>query len=443
MSGAASDLRIGNDYLDRGLAERVASIRAYLLSGRVPPPVGLPGKGEASHVVPLLREMEETVSLIREVFTGSQRSSAYPTLLSYDDPPSTLFVPDALSNSDHIKFGLKGSLAASLCYIIYTSLAWPEISTAVVTCILTALSTVGASRQKQVLRVTGAIVGGVIVGIGAQMFILPYLDSISGFTLLFIAVTVVASWFATSSPRLSYFGVQLALAFYIINLQEFKVQTSLTVARDRVLGILLGLTMMWLVFDQLWSAPAAVEMKKAFISSLRLQAQLASEPSSKDLRVSLERIYSLRETINTSLENVRAFTDAVLFEFGPSRQQDVALRRQIVRWQTQLRMLFLMQIAWLKYSLQLPGFELPEAIRVSQQEFDDRLVEMLDGMADRIEGKAPKEKENFKDSFERLERKIRACCSEEPQEELASKLQTFLTLFCRIENFTLSLDEEI
>ena len=47
----------------------------------------------------------------------------------------------------------------------------------------------------------------------------------------------------------------MALAFYLINLQEFAIQTSLSVARDRVVGILLGLFMMWLVFDQLWGVP--------------------------------------------------------------------------------------------------------------------------------------------------------------------------------------------
>jgi multidrug resistance protein MdtO len=65
------------------------------------------------------------------------------------------------------------------------------------------------------------------MGIGAQIFILPYLDSIAGFTLLFLAVTIPAAWIATSSPRLSYFGVQIAVAFYLINLSEFKAQTSL------------------------------------------------------------------------------------------------------------------------------------------------------------------------------------------------------------------------
>ena len=169
---------------------------------------------------------------------------------------------------------MKGCLAASLCYFIYTALDWRGISTAVVTCILTALTTIGSSRQKQVLRIAGAMAGGLVIGMGSQVFILPYLDSIVGFTLLFVAVTFVAAWFATSGPRLSYFGIQLALAFYLINLQEFKMQTSLTVARDRVVGILLGLFMMWLVFDQLWSAPTVVEMRKSFISLFQLLAQL-------------------------------------------------------------------------------------------------------------------------------------------------------------------------
>src|ERR1700741_739806 len=230
--------------------------------------------------------------------------------LKSDNSPVTLFARDALSNSDYLKFGLKGCLAASLCYIIYTSLAWPGISTAVVTCILTALTTVGSSRQKQVLRVTGAIVGGVILGIGAQVFILPYLDSIAGFTLLFVAVTIVAAWIATSSPRLSYFGVQFALAFFVINLQEFKMQTSLTVARDRIIGILLGLLMMWLVFDRLWSAPAVEEMKKSFVTSLRLLGQLFGLPLSKDISVVIEQTSALREKTNTNLDKVRLLADA-------------------------------------------------------------------------------------------------------------------------------------
>jgi multidrug resistance protein MdtO len=79
--------------------------------------------------------------------------------------------------------------------------------------VFTALSAIGSSHQKQALRIAGAIAGGIVMGIGAQVFILPALDSIAGFTLLFISVTIIVSWLATSTPRISYFGVQAAIAF--------------------------------------------------------------------------------------------------------------------------------------------------------------------------------------------------------------------------------------
>jgi multidrug resistance protein MdtO len=433
----------------RALAASIASIHADLLSGRVPGRIEVNSENETSGGVPLLREMEKTVALIPMVFCGSGSISAYVPSPPADEPAhepaheqrSTLFVADALSNPEHLKFGLKGCLAASLCYILYNSVDWPGISTAITTCLLTALSTVGASRQKQVLRFAGAIGGGVVAGMGAQVFILPYVDSIAGFTLLFVVVTGMAAWFATSGPRLSYFGVQFAVAFYLIHLQEFTIQTSLAVARDRVAGIMLGLFMMWLVFDQLWGSSAAVEMRRTFISNLRSLGQLVREPLPGTEKT--WRGDSLRETINTNFDKVRSMADGVLFELGPSRQGDLALRNQIRRWQPQLRTLFMTRIALVKYRLQLPGFELPEPARVAQQEFDNRLAGMLDGMADRMEGKPPQGTDRFEDAFERLERTVRSCRLDGRQELLTAEMQTFLTLSGSIENMTLSLDKEI
>jgi multidrug resistance protein MdtO len=286
------------------------------------------------------------------------------------------------------------------------------------------------------VRISGAVVGGVVVGIGSQVFILPYLDSIAGFTLLFALATGAAAWFVTSSPRFSYFGSQFAVAFYLINLGEFRIQTSLVPARDRVAGILLGLFMMWLIFDQLWGAPAVVEMKRTFISNLRLLAQLVKDPFSGENRLEIERSYSLRETINANFDKVLNLADGVLFEFSSSRQQDLALRSRIRQWQPRLRTLFVTAIALVKYRLQLPGFELPETVRVAQQEFDNRLARTLVGMASRIDGEAPRPEDRFEDSFERLEQTVRA-------EMLTPELKTFLILSHNIESVASSLDKEI
>jgi multidrug resistance protein MdtO len=317
---------------------------------------------------------------------------------------------------------------------------WPGISTSVTTCLLTALSTVGSSHQKQILRIGGALVGGFVLGMGSQIFILPYLDSIVGFALLLIAVTAFAAWFMTSSPQLSYFGIQVAVAFYLINLSEFKIQTSLEVARDRVVGIWFGLCVMWLVFDRLWSMPAAREMVRTFISNLRLIAQFAREPVSGNLKAATARRFALGETINTNLDKVRALADGVLLEFGRSREQDLALRNRIRRAQPQIRVLFIMQIAEWKYRAQLPGFELPQVIAVAQREFDDRLAESLDAMADGIEGRSTPVQQTLEEALAKLDRAIQV---HRPTGVLAGRLQALLVLGRRIESSMVSLTNEI
>jgi multidrug resistance protein MdtO len=376
------------------------------------------------------------------VFTDSRSIQEY--LPSADDSRERrLIALGSFENPAHLQFALKGCLAASVCYMIYSAVDWPGISTAVTTCLLTALSTIGSSRQKQLLRISGAIIGGFVIGMGSQIFILPYIDSIVGFTILFIPVTAFASWIMTSSPRLSYMGIQVALAFYLINLSEFKMQTSLEVARDRVVGILLGLFIMWLVFDQIWGSPAAVEIRKTFISNLRLLAQFAREPLSKNQRTAIARSITLGEVINGNFDQMRALADGVLLEFGPSRVQDLALRSRIRQWQPQLRTLFLMQIALWRYRVQLPGFELPEPVLAAQQELDYKSAKLLDDMADHLEGKAFRGQDNLEDSFEQLTQTVRTWSSDGPQQAFADQLQTFLTLSRNSESLTMSLSKSI
>src|SRR5262245_26859265 len=176
----------------RNLVSSIASIRNDLISRRIPAAVQFNRDEESARAVPLLGEMENTVTLIPETFAGSPSTDRH--LASSDDiPRPALFAPDALVNPEHFQFALKGCLAASGCYVFYNAAAWPGISTSVTTCLLTALSTIGASHQKQILRMAGVIGGGLLLGIGSQVFILPHLDSIAGFTVLFVFVTALSS----------------------------------------------------------------------------------------------------------------------------------------------------------------------------------------------------------------------------------------------------------
>jgi multidrug resistance protein MdtO len=209
-----------------------------------------------------------------------------------------------------------------------------------------------------------------------------------------------------------------------------------------VVGILFGLIMMWFVFDQLWGASALSDMKTAFLSALRLLAQFAREPVSRDYQVAAERSYSLREAINSSFDSVRASADGVLFEFGPSRQQDLLWRSRIREWQPQLRLIFIADIALWKFRAGLPGFELPRTVGAAQRTFDDELARALEGIADRIEGR-PSQTGPFEVSLASLEGAVSTYEGSEPQPATAGRFAAFLYLHRRNESLTSSLQKEI
>ncbi len=300
---------------------------------------------------PLLSEIESMVSLMPAIF--SEENAVDPTLEPLEDAPDSMriFIPDAFSNPEHLRYILGGTIASMLCYIFYVSLDWPNLSTSVTTCVLTALTSVGSSRQRQLLRVLGFVLGGVIAGLGAQIFILPYIDSITGFTVLFATMSAVAAWIGTSSSRLAYAGVQFAFAFYLINLSDFSFNTSLAAPRDRVLGVLLGTSMMWLVFERFFPRSATDEMVRIFVRNVRSMSELVSFTPSREGPDAMLKVRRLREDIYRRFGEVNAQSDAVPFETGPLRAAHMAARDRIRRWQTYLRSFYLLEAPLLQFRL--------------------------------------------------------------------------------------------
>ncbi|MGA9461822.1 MAG: FUSC family protein [Terracidiphilus sp.] len=308
-------------------------------------------EGHPSSKFPMLHEMERVVALITEVF---QRD---PTINPRQNPPGpdwwrTLFLPDAFENPEYQRFALAGCLAASVCYILYNALDWPGIGqTCVLTCIVTALSTIGSSLQAQFLRFAGFVAGGLIMGISAQILILPGIDSIFGFALFFAAGTAIAAWFATSSPRLSFFGMQMALSFYFVNLQDAHIQTDLTIARDKAIGVLLGILAMGFIFDRFGTKSDAEQLQKLLARNIRMLAQLAVCPVTRDRAIAVAQISHLRSQINDNFASLGTQMDAARFEFEfrHRREQDVAECDRIQRAQPGLRSIFLLELSLLSH----------------------------------------------------------------------------------------------
>jgi multidrug resistance protein MdtO len=160
----------------RKVSERLEEVRRDLLQSQVPAPCAL-CLAQPSAGVPILPEMERIVDLIFDVF---RRGESERDFAEQRGVPSRLglLVPDAFQNPEYLRFALAGCITASLCYVLYNALDWPGTNTSVLTCIITALTTIGTSIQKQFARLAGFTIGSLIIGIPAQIFIFPNLDTI-------------------------------------------------------------------------------------------------------------------------------------------------------------------------------------------------------------------------------------------------------------------------
>jgi multidrug resistance protein MdtO len=366
------------------LAQHVSDLRESLIHRRKPESWELVENRSSS--IRLLPDLERMIATIPQVFQGSVTLG--PSVVPAQNAPKQefkLFKDDAFRNPEYIRFASCGCLAAMLCYFIYTSLAWPGLFTSVMTCLLTALSDTGSSRQKQTLRFVGAVIGGFVFGMGSQIFILPYIDSITGFTVLFASVVAIAAWVATSSPRLSYCGTQMALAFFLVNLGEFRFHTSLTAERDRAIGVLLGVCMMGLVFRFTHHQTAVKQMFDAFIRNLRQMSQLVVSPSIRDNPERLAELHTLREQIAADFSAVSSAAEAISFETGAARAREIAAKEKIQRWQAVLRAFYLMEMPLLQFYHFNLRIEVSDSVRQVEIRFQQSCGAILSSIADCLE----------------------------------------------------------
>lgn len=235
-----------------------------------------------------------------------------------------LFIPGAFRRKETVAFALKISLCATICYVIVRAVAWPGISTAVLTVLIAGLSTSGAIKQKLIFRLVGSAIGGVVLGMGATVYLFPNMDSITSLVILVASIAMLAAWWA-AGRQFSYVGLQIAFSFYLVAFEGFSAPTELAPARDRLVGILLALVVMAFVFDLLWPVRTVTAMRSALASILMseaefLQLTLAGTRSDELLK----KANTLRDQVGKSVASMRTLNDTVDYEFG----LDIAQQRK-------------------------------------------------------------------------------------------------------------------
>ena len=94
---------------------------------------------------PILLGIEQTLNLLRMSLFPPTGQSFAPDQIN--PAPPTILKPDALHNPEHLNFALRGCLASTLCYFLFNAVFWPGLNTSLFTCVVTAITSIGSSRQ--------------------------------------------------------------------------------------------------------------------------------------------------------------------------------------------------------------------------------------------------------------------------------------------------------
>jgi multidrug resistance protein MdtO len=218
-------------------------------------------------------------------------------------PKASFFAADAFTNPVHQQFALKTTAASVICYLVYTALDWQDIHTAMITCYVAALGTAGETVHKLTLRIVGCLIGA-LMGVLSLIFIVPSLTDIGQLMVLVFGALLLSAWVSSGNERIAYAGIQIGLAFLLTVLHGFSPSTDLGVALDRVLGILLGNLVVYLIFTYVWPVAIADFVRSRLRSLVAGLSSLAALPPT-DRPAAIRQAASVEEELTQAREALR------------------------------------------------------------------------------------------------------------------------------------------
>lgn len=361
------------------VAEGCDRMRLAFEKMRLPAPgewVALADEKNTEAPIPLLdieRTLDQIALTLPQYFAELGHSKAAPA------EKRSLFLPDAFDNPEYVRFAIKGTLAALICYVAFIGFDYPGIYTSVITCFVVALSTIGASNQKGILRFGGAAVGG-LMGLIALVYLFPNIETIGGFWLVFGTGTAIAAWVNFGTPRISYGGYQVGLAFYKAILQDFGPATSATVVRDRLIGVFFGLIVFGIVENLLWPVRARDALRARLAEVLRLLAELARSKTRADENptVLVNDVDSWRRRISQKVEEAQGLIESSKFEAGDLDVDEI--QKRIGDGQ----LVFVLLLSLARQSRDTP--RLPDAMRAAAVNIDNAVATALEALANHVSG---------------------------------------------------------
>jgi multidrug resistance protein MdtO len=261
------------DYLTRALGEMSGILRA----GGYPIRIGWDAPEMERALTPL--ETDVLGDIKEAIIHFAEAPSLEHGVKEANKEGGGFFVADAFTNPDYVRYALKTTAAAMFCYFLYSLLDWPGIHTCFITCYIVGLGTTAETVEKLTLRILGCLVGAA-AGYATMIFLIPDLTSITALMVVVFTGALASGYVSAGSERISYAGFQMAFAFFLCVIQGSSPAFDLSTARDRVIGILLGNVVAYLVFTNIWPVSVGKRIDPAIATLLRRLAALMTADKS-------------------------------------------------------------------------------------------------------------------------------------------------------------------
>ena len=242
--------------------------------------------------------------------------------------------------------------------------------------------------RKSLLRLAGTILGGAL-GLLVIIVAMPNMDSLASLLIVVAACTGLAGWINSGSSRISYAGLQTALAFALSALSDIGPTTNLEPARDRVIGVLLGVVIAGLVYGLSGPVLAGTEMRRAFATALRSMAGLSHVGLHGDsTAATIAPARGWRWKVYQDLTTTLRLQDESKLEWSRDRAHAEAERARIARLAADALGVFLTLLAVVRHRLDVDLTTLPPAVEARLKALAQEVTVLLGALADQVEGKA-------------------------------------------------------
>jgi multidrug resistance protein MdtO len=339
-----------------------------------------PAMGMAGDIAPQLVEAQNT---LHDLATGDAESENQSQNAAAARHKPSLFVADAFSNPRHVQFAIKVTLAGMIGYLFYTASDYYGIHTVFYTPLIIALASTGATIHKGFLRIVGCIIGGAL-GLICAIWVIPRFETFETFLLVVFCVHGLAAWVAAGNDRISYMGLQIALAFDLGFLQGYGPPDNIDPLRDRFIGIVIGICIVTTVFALIWPESADSSARERLAACLREIARLlhlgqtnsgSQSWSSQGKQLELE--------IASRLSEANSYEEQAAFEKLIHGSMDTE-RRKLGDAIAATEEVYVRCLPWIREqrSNQIPQ---ESGVLKSTPEYAERLTNALEACADRIE----------------------------------------------------------